>query len=116
MPSIDVNQLIAAVTTQVNTVLQKDIATVQGFARDQLEGIANQAKIIAEAFASGASTEAQFKGDMDDLAKISRTFVKVMTGLLIIEVEKVWNAVVKVVWDAIDSAIGSAVKLPLPKL
>ena len=42
------------------------------------------------------------------------SFVKTLRGLLMVTIEKVWNAIVGVLWDAISKAAN--IVLPVPVL
>jgi hypothetical protein len=39
-------------------------------------------------------------------------FAKTLRGLLMVTIEKVWNAIVGVIWKAIETATGIALPIP----
>ena len=110
MASLDIARLVSDVETTVSGVLGKDLQSISGFAEQQLQGIARQAELIASNYLNGITNAAQRDADLDDLKDLVRTFVGVLQGLAVIEVEKAWNAAVGVIW----AAIGAAIKVPLP--
>jgi hypothetical protein len=46
---------------------------------------------------------------------MTRDFVLAFGGLALVTIEKIWNAVVKIVWGAINTAMGALGPLPLPQ-
>ena len=108
----DLSELMNNVTTAVSGVVQKDVTTISGFSRNQLELLAKQSAWIAEATANNELTEELRDFFLNNLAEMALNFVKVLKGLALITVEKAWNAVVGVLWDAIGRAAGIALPLP----
>lgn len=112
--AFDVQKLIADIGAAVNGVVQKDLTTYEAYIQRQTQGIAQQAQWIAESFVAqmiDADTRDFF---LKQLADTTVVFAKTLAGLAMITVEKVWNAVVGVVWKSINAAIGAA--LPIPPL
>ena len=109
----DLNQLMADISTAASDILKKDLSTVSGFSRSQLEALAKQAAWIAEATAKNEINAEQREFFLQNLAEMARNFVKVLQGLAAITIEKLWNAVVNVLWGAIRGAVGN-IPLPLP--
>jgi hypothetical protein len=104
--AIDVNQLIADIKNAASTIIGKDVTMVEGFSQTQATAMATQAAWIASGTLSGQLTpdlRDYFLKNLEDLAK---NFANVLKGLLVITIEKVWNAVVGVLWDTIGKAIG----------
>jgi hypothetical protein len=96
----------------VSGVVQKDVSQMEGFSRSQLHALAKQAAWIAQATARNELTEEERDFFLDNLAKMTLNFVKVVKGLGIIMVEKAWNAAVRVLWGAIEGVIGKALPFP----
>ena len=76
--------------------------------------MAKQARWIAEAeargeFADDPKLRDWFLTNLDDVA---RNFARTLRGLLAITIEKVWNAVVNVLWQVVEAAAGF--RLPRP--
>ena len=101
------------IKTAAAGILQKDISTISGFSQAQLRALAKQAAWIAEATAKNELNEEERAFFLRNLADMARNFVKVLQGLAAITIEKLWNAVVDVLWGAIRGAAGS-IPLPLP--
>ncbi len=108
----DLGQLMNDVTAAVSDVLQKDVTTISGFSRNQLQLLAKQSAWIAEATANNELTDDLRDFFLGNLADMALNFVKVLRGLALIAVEKAWNAVVGVLWKAIGGAAGVALPLP----
>ena len=111
MPSLDIGKLVADVETTVSGVLKKDVTTTTGFAQQQLQAIARQAELIASSYLAQPN-DAQRDADLDDLKDMVKTFIEVIQGLAVIEVEKAWIAAVGVIWGAIGKAINVALPVP----
>ncbi len=114
MPTAD--ELIAAVKATISDVIKKDFPSITDFAQRQLKALADQTVLIGEATAHG---EVVGKKDLlehflSQLAKMTENFARVMAGLVLIAIEKIWNALVDLLWDTLDGAAGFV--LPRPTL
>ncbi|HEY1630425.1 MAG TPA: hypothetical protein VGF56_03880 [Rhizomicrobium sp.] len=110
--AIDVNQLILDIKNAATAIIGKDVTMVEGFSQTQATAMATQAAWIASGTLSGQLTpdlRDYFLRNLEDLAK---NFANTLKGLLVITIEKVWNAVVGVLWDAVGKAIGIALPSP----
>lgn len=108
---VDVDALIGEIVQAAGAQLGKDVTTLTGFSREQVEGLARQAQLIAAAFASGHLSEADRDFFLDDLKQTTQDFANTLAGLAIVDIEKVWNTTVTILW----SAIGTAAQVALPK-
>ena len=108
--AVDIDQLISDIKNATSAILSKDIATVEGFSSRQLNGIATQASLVASGIASGQITDATRDFFLEQLVKLARNFVNTLVGLVIATVERLWNAIVSVIWHTISSATG--IELP----
>jgi hypothetical protein len=108
------NQIISA----VNTAINGDIRTIASFAERQAAQLAKQAAWIAESTINGSFTDdddRQFF--IDNLKDLTENFARTVAGLTILTLEKAWNAVVGVLWGAINGALtasGIPIRLPVP--
>jgi hypothetical protein len=114
MAAIDVEQLVTDIKGAVNAIINKDIVAVKGFSDRQLKAIVVQAKLVAEGIATGEITEETREFFLDGIENMTDNFLATLKGLFQVTVEKLWNAVVGVVWGAINSAIGVTTGLVLP--
>lgn len=112
--SIDLEQLITDITSAASAVLQADITEFRGFSARQLQAIAQQTAFVAAGIASGEITAETREFFLDSLEDMALNFVRTLRGLLTVTIEKVWNAIVGVLWSALSSAVGIA--LPIPRL
>jgi hypothetical protein len=111
--TIDVNQLITNMKTAANAVLQQDIANIEGYSERQLQAIAMQGAWIANGSATGELSADLRDFFLNNLQDLVTNFAKTLAGLVIVTVEKVWNALVNVLWTAIGQAINTALPIPL---
>ena len=104
--ALDINQLINDIKNSVTGILGKDITTVRGFSNRQLTGIANQTALVATGIATGEFTGHLKEFFLDQLVELAHNFANTLTGLLVATIERIWNAVVTVVFKAISTFTG----------
>ncbi len=107
---IDIKQLMDDITTAVSEILNKDVTTIRGFSGRQLNGIANQTALIASGIDSGLITDATRDFFLDQLVELAHNFANTLIGLMVATIEKLWNAIVSVIWSAITKATGITLK------
>lgn len=109
---LDLDTLVADIKAAASGILKADVATFRGFSERQVKAIAQQAKLIAAGIATGQITEETRDFFLDSLEDMALNFAKTLRGLVLVTVEKVWNAVVGVLWKAISTATGIAIPVP----
>lgn len=102
--TLDINELIADVKTTASAIISKDIETLRGFSNRQLHGIATQSALVATGLASGEIRDSLRDFFLDQLVELVRNFVNVLVGLTLATIERLWNAIVNVIWTAISKA------------
>lgn len=110
--AIDVARLIEDIKEAASQVLNKDVTTLRGFSERQVKAIAQQAVFIEAGIVSGDITEETRDFFLDSLEDMALNFVKTLRGLLMVTIEKVWNAIVGVIWKVIETATGIALPKP----
>jgi hypothetical protein len=103
---IDVSVLINDMKDAASQVLNKDVTIFRGFSERQIKAIALQAELVSLGIASGGITEETQEFFLDSLEDMALNFAKTLRGLLMVTIEKVWNAIVGVIWRAINAATG----------
>ncbi len=111
LPSTD--ELFSQLKGAASKSLSQDIETIAAFSKNQLAMIAQHSTQLAADIAAGA-----FKGNEEfrdklvkNVANLLRTFVETFQAMGEIAIEKLWNALVGVIWGVIDKALG----FPLPR-
>lgn len=104
---IPVGELVGEIKTAVRGVLKTDIESVRGFSERQLHAIAKQSALVAAAINSGEIDEGEKDFFLDTIENMVRNFVNTLRGLMMVVLEKVWNAIVGVIWKAFDAAVGT---------
>lgn len=104
MPS-DVPTLIAEIKDIATNVLQKDITTVRGFSQRQVEAIAKQTVLIQQGIASGEIDEELREFFLDGLEAMALNFVNTLKGILMVTLEKLWNAIVEFLYKAVGVVV-----------
>src|SRR3954462_5507800 len=97
--TFDIDQLIADIKNTSTAILMKDVETVRGFSTRQLNGIAHQTALIASGIASGQITEVTRDFFLQQLVELAQNFVNTLVGLILATVERLWNAIVSVIWN-----------------
>lgn len=103
---IDVEQLIEDMKTAATQILDKDVTKLRGFSERQVKAIAQQTELVAVGIASGQITEETREFFLDSIEDMALNFAETLRGLVMVTIEKVWNAVVGVLWEAIEAATG----------
>lgn len=114
MAAINLDQLVSDMKTAASGILNADVSTFRGFSERQLRAIAQQAALVAMGITAKQITEETEQFFLDSLEDMALSFAKTLRGLLMVTIEKVWNAVVGVLWNAISKAAN--VVLPVPVL
>lgn len=110
MASINIPELITDIKEAVKMVVDHDLSTIHGFAEGQLEAIAQQTEFVTNGINSGQITEATRGFFLQSLKDMAHNFARTLSDLITITIEKVWNAVINVLWRA----IGRVTNLILP--
>ncbi|MGQ8363665.1 hypothetical protein [Glaciecola sp. 1036] len=104
--SLDLNQLISDMKSAASQVINQDVSLLRGFSERQLTALAKQAELIANGVLTGDIDEDLRDFFLDSLEDMALNFAKTLRGLLMATIEKVWNAIVGVLWGAIGTATG----------
>jgi len=104
--SFDANQLIQDMKNVATGILEEDVTTINGFSERQLKAIAKQAEMVAKGIANGEITEETREFFLQGIEDMTHNFANALKGIMVVTVEKVWNAMVGVIWKAIEAATG----------
>ncbi|MEJ2419378.1 MAG: hypothetical protein P8Y45_21135 [Exilibacterium sp.] len=97
-------QLIKDMKDAATGILNKDVTTLRGFSERQITAIAQQSELVALGIASGQITEETREFFLDSIEDMALNFAKTLRGLLMVTIEKVWNALVGVTKSGATSA------------
>ena len=109
---IDLGGLVESIKQAATAEIGKDVTLFRGYAENQLQAIAQQSVYVAQGIADGSITANTRDYFLDSIEEMVRSFLNVLVGLVAVVVEKVWNAIVKAIWDAINQATGLALMVP----
>ena len=101
--AIEIDQLVADIKTAASTILTADVTTFKGFSERQVKAIAQQAALVEIGIQTGQITDETKDFFLDGLEDMALNFVKTLRGLLMVTIEKVWNAIVGAIWKAIPA-------------
>ena len=111
--SLDINKLTSAIKNAATQVINQDVSELRGFSNRQVTALAKQANLISAGIISGDIDEDLQDFFLDSLEDMALNFAKTLRGLLMVTIEKVWNAVVGVIWGAIGQATGITLATPV---
>lgn len=101
----DVAKIISEIKTIASGILEKDVSTVRGFSERQVEAIAKQTVIIQKGVANGDIDEDLREFFLDGLEAMALNFVNTLKGILMVTLEKLWNAIVGFLYKAVGMVI-----------
>ncbi|AUC80951.1 hypothetical protein [Lacinutrix sp. Bg11-31] len=93
--------LIDSIKDAASTILEKDIALVKGFSERQIEAISKQTLIIKAGIATGEIEDDLIAFFLDGLKHMVTNFINTLKGILKVVLEKVWNGIIAVLYEAI---------------
>lgn len=108
--SLDVEALLSDVIQAVQDIVADDWSRISNFTENQGRMLANQAVMITAARTVGSlrNDDDGFEFFLRQLENMTRNFTQSIAALTIVTIEKAWNAVVGVVWGAVNGALSAA--------
>ena len=106
MNSISRDELLRALRDAARAVLDDDLAGLRGFAHAQLDALAQQALYIGAGVADGSIDAPMRRYFLNALREMTRSFVNTLLGLAEIIVERLYNALLDVLWRAVGAMAG----------
>lgn len=101
----NVTSIITEIKNISSSILNKDLTTVRGFSERQLEAIAKQTALIQKGVASGDIDDDHREFFLDGLEAMTRNFINTLKGILIVTIEKLWNALISFLYKAVGVVI-----------
>ena len=113
---INTAQLVIDMKAAASAELNADVSAFRGFSERQLEAIAKQTEFVAIGIATKQITEETKDFFLDAIEDMSLNFVKTLRGLILATIEKVWNALVGVIWKALSDVTGLVLPVPVARI
>lgn len=101
----NVVNIITEIKNIASGILEKDVSEVRGFSERQLEAIAKQTAIIQKGLENGDIDEDLREFFLDGLEAMTRNFVNTLKGILLVTIEKLWNALINFLYKAVGVVI-----------
>ncbi|MBK5213687.1 MAG: hypothetical protein JJE55_08525 [Flavobacteriaceae bacterium] len=101
----DVTTIITGIKDIASGILEKDISAVRGFSERQVEAIAKQTVLIQKGVAGGDIDEELREFFLDGLEAMAHNFVNTLKGILMVTLEKLWNALVNFLYKAVGVVV-----------
>jgi hypothetical protein len=111
MEPINSTELLRELKQTASALLKKEISTISGYSKIELRAIVQQTILVSHGIKSGEIHDVNRAFYLTRIAVMVQHFVRSLAGLMVSTVEKLWNALIKVLWGAISKATG----LPLEK-
>ncbi len=100
-----VTTIITDIKDIASSILEKDISTIRGFSERQVEAIAKQTVLIQKGVENGDIDEDLREFFLDGLEAMALNFVNTLKGILMVTLEKLWNALVKFLYKAVGVVV-----------
>jgi adenylate kinase len=112
---LDVQGTIDALLTALRGAAGTGWTAISGFASKQAPQLVHQAEMIAQSRANGSlkDDDELFQFFVDQLADSVKEVAHYIAAMTVLTIEKAWNAMVGVIWGALQKALGA---LPWPAL
>ena len=114
----DTGKVVEDIISALKGAVGDGWSAISGFAEKQAKMLANQAAMIAQSRITGSlkDDDDMFEFFTDQLKDHATNFARSVATLTLLTIEQAWNAMVKVVWGAINGALASAkiAGIPLP--
>jgi hypothetical protein len=116
---IDTSQLVTDILAALRGEITQGWGKIRAFAEKQSKALATQASFITRSRVKGSlkDDDALFRFFVDQLKEMAANFARSVAAMTIVTLEKAWNAIVGVVWGAINQALTGAGlgKLAVPR-
>lgn len=96
------------ILSSLTKIIGEDVKDHVEFAEEQTKLMAKQAALIAQASISGDIDAEDRDFFTESLRKSAENFARTLAALTILTIEKAWNALVSILWGAINKAVESA--------
>ena len=101
----NVAAIISELKAIASNILEKDISTVRGFSERQVEAIARQTVIIQQGVLSGEIDADLREFFLDGLEAMALNFVNTLKGIMMVTLEKLWNALVNFLYKTVGVVV-----------
>lgn len=101
----NITTIITELKNITSEILEKDITKVRGFSERQLEAIAIQTSVIQLGIANGDIDDGLRQFFLDGLEAMVRNFVNTLKGIMMVTLEKLWNALVSFLYKAVGVVV-----------
>ncbi|HHT00795.1 MAG TPA: hypothetical protein ENK73_08080 [Thiomicrospira sp.] len=105
---LETEPLILQIKQVSSDILGKDIETFKGFSERQLKAIAEQTVMVEMGIATGEITEATQEFFLKSIKELVKNFTETLKGLMLVTINKLYNAILDVIWTSIRTATHSA--------
>ncbi|WP_423198277.1 MULTISPECIES: hypothetical protein [unclassified Cupriavidus] len=105
-------QFLDGISSAVTRTAKQGLDTIEGFSQRQVQSLARQSALVAGMLEANMFTNAERDFHLEGLKDMATSFVDTLAQLITITIQKVWNAVVKVIWNTINELAGTVLSIP----
>lgn len=110
---IEVAELfVSNIQKSVLPMIKKDGGTIYSFVQDQAVTIGKYAASVAGLLESNQFTDKEKQYYLSSLDRSAMSFANTLVSMIAIEAEKIWNAVVKAIWETLGAVLKTAFAFP----
>ncbi|MFC0396878.1 hypothetical protein [Paraburkholderia rhizosphaerae] len=106
------NLFVNSIGTAVKNVTGQDAPAIEGFAQNQLQSLAHQSALITGMIEANQFTDDELKFYLIGLKQMAMGFAQTLIGMIVVEVQRLFNAIVTAIYTSINTL--AKVALPLP--
>lgn len=99
----NVLKIIDGIKEIVSGILKEDVSIVKGFSERQLNSLALQTLLVKTNIEKGVYNEKQKEFFLNELEFMALNFVSTLQGILIVTIEKIWNALIKYLYEIVGA-------------
>ncbi|CAB3751794.1 hypothetical protein [Paraburkholderia humisilvae] len=101
------------IASAVRNVAGQDVTTVEGFSQTQLQSLAQQSALITGMIEANEFTDDERDFYLIGLKQMAMGFAQTLIGIVVVEVEKLFNAIITAIYQSINTIAGAALPLPV---
>lgn len=101
----NVLNIVNGIKEVASGILEKDITIVKGFSQRQIEHLAKQTLVVKTNIANGKYSEKRMNYFLKELKLMTQNFVDSLIGIIKVTLEKLWNALVKYIYEVLGAVV-----------
>lgn len=105
---IDITALVADIFAAIKGKVTEGFNKIRTLTDAQVKRLARRAQLLARMKVAGEFSDDELEDELERARDLTKSIGMTVAALAAITLEKAWNAIVKVVWGAINGVLGAA--------